>query len=71
MYEGQSNENLKYLYIFKYILLRFSFVSPSYYTSTPVLFKKLRSLKHKKVTLLFKQHDLLISSVTKYIPDTV
>jgi len=30
IYEGESNENLKYLYIITYTLLRFSFESPSY-----------------------------------------
>jgi len=30
IYEGESNENLKYLHIIKYKLLRFSFDSPSY-----------------------------------------
>ena len=35
--------------------------------STPVLFKKLRPLKHGKLTLWYQLHDLLISSVTKYI----
>jgi len=28
--EGESNENLKYLYVYKYKLLRFSFDSPPY-----------------------------------------
>ena len=30
IYDGESNENLKYLYVYKYKLLRFSFDSPQY-----------------------------------------
>jgi len=37
IYEGESNENLKYLYIFLIALLRFSFDSSSYLTVSYLL----------------------------------